>query len=474
MASVSLRGATERGETLKARTTWAARVAVLAALAVLCAAIAAFAGAAQRSTAGHGVMHAAVQGSPPYMQRIDPLANPNGIVRFGCQLSNRAGCYGPDQIRAAYGIQPLLDQGIDGTGRTIVIVDAYGSPTLTSDLHVWDGIWGLPDPVLDVQAPFGIASTDPGNAFGWGVETSLDVEWAHAVAPKTKIVLIVAKSNNDSDINDALKYAVDNNVGDVISMSFGEGEVCMAQSELARQHAIFQAASAKNITLFASSGDQGSAQPACDGSDSFFLSASTPATDPLVTSVGGTRLFADGTSGAYQSEITWDETATFGAATGGGHSVLFSRPDFQAPIVKDSKAREVPDVSYSGAIIGGVIVRAFFPVAVGGPGTSVYFRVGGTSAGSPQWAGLIALTDQMAGSRVGGINKTVYKLGKGKNASQYFHDVTTGQNGLPDFGPGTGTPIAGFSAGPGYDMTTGMGSPIASALVPAIAKPGNG
>jgi subtilase family serine protease len=104
----------------------------------------------------------------------------------------------------------------------------------------------------------------------------------------------------------------------------------------------------------------------------------------------------------------------------------------------------------------------------------VYFRVGGTSAGSPQWAGLIALTDQMAGSRVGGINKTVYKVGKGKNASQYFHDVTTGQNGLPDFGPGTGTPIAGFSAGPGYDLTTGMGSPIASALVPAIAKPGNG
>src|SRR5262249_9124115 len=145
-------------------------------------------------------------------------------------------------------------------------------------------------------------------------------------------------------------------------MSFGEGEKCMSPTDQANQHAIFEAAKAKNITLFASSGDQGSAQPACDGSDSFFLSASTPATDPNVTAVGGTNLLATGVSGPYQSETTWSETALFGpAAGGGGHSVLFKRPDFQAPVVKDDQVREVPDVAYNAGINGGVIVRAFCP-----------------------------------------------------------------------------------------------------------------
>jgi subtilase family serine protease len=455
---------------------WGVRCGLLAALILL--AVAAFAGAAQHgSAASHGRMQVALQGHPRYVQRVNQLANPSGTVRFTCQLTSPAGCYGPDQLRAAYGVQPLLDQGIDGSGRTIVIVDAYGSPTLLTDLHTWGTTWGVPDPVVQVHTPFGIDPTGTANAFGWGVETSLDVQWAHAIAPKAKIALVVAKSNNDSDINAALKYAVDNNVGDVISMSFGEGETCMSPADRADLHATFEAAQKRNITLFASSGDQGSAQPACDGSDSFFLSTSIPATDPNVTSVGGTNLFADGVSGAYQSETTWNETALFGpAATGGGHSVLFGRPSYQAPVVKDAKSREVPDIAYNAGINGGVIVRAFCPADpnVCGAGASVFFRVGGTSAGSPQWAGLIALTDQIAGGRVGDVNKMLYKLGKGGNASTYFHDITTGDNGLIDVGPGTGTPIAGFSAGSGYDMATGWGTPIASALVPAIAKPGNG
>lgn len=466
-----------RGDTLRTRKTWATRFGLLAALAFLVTALAGFGASAKPSSAAqHSVMSAAVQGHPRYMQQIDEVANPSGSVHFGCQLTSPPQCYGPDQIRVAYSVQPLLDAGTNGAGRTIVIVDAYGSPTLANDLHTWDVLWGLPDPVLDVRTPFGIDSTSVGNAFGWGVETSLDVEWAHAIAPAAKIVLVVAKSNNDADINNALQYAVDNNVGDVISMSFGEGESCMSPADLAKEHAVFEAAKEKNITLFASSGDQGSALPACDGSASFFLSASTPASDPNVTSVGGTNLIADGVSGAYQSETTWNETAIFGpAATGGGHSTLFKRPDYQAPVVKDAHAREVPDVAYNAGINGGVIVRAFCPGAIcGGSGGSVYFRVGGTSAGSPQWAGLIALADQLAGGRVGDVNKTLYHLGKGVSPSTYFHDVTTGNNGLIFVGPGTGTPIAGFDAVTGYDMATGWGTPIASLLVPAIAKPGNG
>jgi subtilase family serine protease len=420
-------------------------------------------------------MQPATNGHPRSVQRVNRLADPSGAVFFGCQITVPAQCFGPDQIRVAYNLQPLLDQHIDGSGRTIVIVDAYGSPALATNLHDWDTLWGIPDPVLDIRTPFGIDPTSVENAFGWGVETSLDVEWAHAIAPAAKIVLVVAKSNNDADINAALEYAVVNNLGDVISMSFGEGEICMAPADRANMHATFESAHAKNITLFASSGDQGSAQPACDGSDSFFLSTSIPATDPNVTAVGGTNLIADGRSGAYQSETTWNETALFGpAATGGGHSVLFNRPSYQAPVVKDEHAREVPDVAYNGGINGGVLVLTACPAVVCGVNGNFFFRVGGTSAGSPQWAGLIALADQIAGVRVGDVNKTLYKLGKGNNASTYFHDITTGDNGLIDVGPGTGTPIAGFAAGPGYDMSTGWGTPIANALVPAIAKPGNG
>src|SRR5262249_17509955 len=194
-------------------------------------------------------------------------------------------CYGPDQIRTAYSVQPLLDAGTNGAGRTIVIVDAYGSPTLGVDLHTWDTTWGVPDPELHVRMPFGVDSTSVANTFAWGVETSRDGESAHRIAPAANIVLVVAKSRNEADIINALQYAVDNDLGDVISMSFGEGESCMAAADLAKQHAVFEAATGKNITLFASSGDQGSAQPACDGSPSFFLSASTPATDPNVTAV---------------------------------------------------------------------------------------------------------------------------------------------------------------------------------------------
>jgi subtilase family serine protease len=442
----------------------------IAALAVVVVLVAAAGGSAKRST--HGVMKAATQGSPAHVQRINELAQPSGSVHFGCQLTHPPACYGPDQIRAAYGVQALLDNDTSGNGRTIVIVDAYGSPRVAVDLKVFDRTWGLADPTLTVYTPFGIDPTSTANAFGWGVETDLDVQWSHVIAPKAKIALVVAKSNNDADINSALKYAVDNNLGDVISMSFGEGEKCMSATDLANQHAIFEAAEKKNITLFAASGDQGSAQPACDGSDSFFLSASTPASDPDVASVGGTNLFADGVSGAYQSETTWNETALFGpAASGGGRSILFKRPAFQAPVVRDESSREVPDVAYNAGINGGVIVRAFCPADpdVCGAGDSVFFRVGGTSAGSPQWAGLIALADQMARKRVGDVHKTLYTLGSGADKAKYFHDITTGNNTLIFLGPGTGTPVPGFDAVVGYDMATGLGTPIANALVPAIA-----
>ena len=137
-------------------------------------------------------------------------------------------------MRAAYGTQTGSPPGMTERARRSSIIDAFGSPTIRDEAR-FDQVWGLPATNLSITAPFGVDATTPANASGWAGETSLDVEWAHAIAPGANIALVVAKSNNDSDILDATQYAIDHNVGDVVSQSFGEGEICMAQADLTRQ-----------------------------------------------------------------------------------------------------------------------------------------------------------------------------------------------------------------------------------------------
>jgi subtilase family serine protease len=434
---------------------WSFALVVLVAVG---SAIAAFTASSGRVSAARHVM---APSSSLYKAIGQPLAGAQGSVHFGCQQTTPAGCYGPDQIRAAYGIQPLLDHGLNGSGRTIAIVDAYGSPTIDADLALFDSTWGLPaPPSFQVVAPFGIDPTDPSNAAGWSAETSLDVEWAHAIAPNANILLVVAKSNNDSDILDATQWVSDHNAGDVLSQSYGEAEQCMDPTDLARQHKLFGKMSKQGITLFASSGDAGAGQYTCDGS-AYFKAVSTPASDPYVTGVGGTTLIADGTSGQYQSESVWNESTLFGDAVagGGGVSVLFTRPRYQNGAQRNSM-RTVPDVSYNAAVFNGVIAVW----------NGSYYRFGGTSAGSPQWAGIVAIADQFRHGRVGQINSALYKT---HGSRFFFHDVTTGNNSIPDLTPylgdAYGTPINGYSAGRGYDLATGLGTPIAASLVPYVA-----
>ena len=437
-------------------------------------------------------------GPNPEMQNLGALDSPAGqIGRLrACQLAGT--CQGPDQILNAYGFDKLHANGVDGAGRTIVIIDAYGSDTIQSDLATQDAYFGLPaPPAFNIIYPDGTPDpTTPSNRGGWKGETTLDVLSAHAVAPAATIDLVVAKSNNDSDILSATKYVSDHNLGDVVSQSYGEAEQCMGTDLLNQQNALFRRMTAQGITLLASSGDQGAGLPACDG-NGYIKAASTPATDPNVTAVGGTDLittpatgidcngnpattstnacpaFVVDPGGQYVSESVWNEGA--GRATGGGVSTVYGRPDYQAPVVKDTHMREIPDIAYSGSGAHAILIimscTTLDTSACGAPGTFV-FGFSGTSCGSPQWAGLVALTDQMAGGRVGSINKTLYKLGKSKGAGTYFHDTTVGDNSVPASVPGT--PITGFSAVPGWDAATGWGSPIANALVPAIAKPGNG
>ncbi len=390
-------------------------------------------------------------------------SEPSGLVRFGCQRPAATfPCYGPDQIRTAYDIQPVLNQGITGAGRTIVIVDAFQSPTIRQDLALFDQVWGLPNPTFNIIAPDGLTPFDPndGNMVGWSAEISLDVEWAHAIAPGATIDLVLAKSNADADILSATRYAINHNLGDVISQSFGEAEACMDPKLLKRQHSLFNQATAKGITLFASSGDQGSAQPTCDGA-SFMKSASTPASEPQVTGVGGTNLVADRNpdlhaTGVYQSETVWN--SEFGAS-GGGFSTIYKRPGFQDAAVKQSQQRGVPDVAYDGDVRGGVIAAWGVPFGVG-----AFFIFGGTSAGSPQWSGIIALADQKTNHRLGAINPGLYEIAQ--DEEQYgraFHDITAGNNGCTLLVCGIVVP--GFSATTGWDAATGLGSPKVANLI---------
>jgi len=426
-----------------------------AALSVLTFTAAAFTGLAAPAVAG--TMTPAVAAHPQYRRVAQLGANP-AATTFSCQITTPAGCYGPAQVRAAYGVDKLAKFHLDGAGRTIVIIDAFQSPTISQDLATFNTLFGLPAAPLDIIAPDGLTPFDQADPTqtGWAGEITLDVEYAHAIAPAAKIDLVLAKSSNDADILSAQRFVVDHNLGDVISQSFGEAEQCMDPVLLQGAHKVFQQAQAKGITVFASSGDQGSAQPTCDGT-SFFKAASTPASDPLVTSVGGTILDADGITGVYHSEKVWNEP-DFASAGGGGFSTVFGTPAFQRGLRLPS--RGVPDIAYNAAIIGGVLAVW----SSSGLGANLVFRFGGTSAGSPQWAGLVALADQLGRHRIGYINDALYALGRSQLSGVLLHDITVGDNTY--HGDVT---VPGFAATKGWDAASGLGSPKAEALVPALA-----
>jgi subtilase family serine protease len=404
-------------------------------------------------------------GAHPKPELADPAAGAN--AQFGCQTrpldGPRARCYSPQQIRAAYEIQAALDAGNDGAGRTIVIVDAFDNPYIQTDLDTFDTTFGVAAATVNVIKMPGVPTFDitDDNQVGWTGEISLDVQWAHAVAPGAKLVLVEAASNDDNDIYAALKYAVDEHLGDVISMSFGENEACNPTE--AKQHRLFQKATEEGITLVASSGDDGSAQPTCDGL-SLVTAASSPASDPNVLGVGGTTLSADSNTGAYLGETTWADSFAgcpppdFGCS-GGGFSTLYKKPGYQKGVVAGSM-RGVPDVSYDGGVAGGVLTHWGVGLETIGldPTTPVFFIFGGTSAGSPQWAGIVALAGQREGEGLGRVNDKIYSLAGSKRAGNLFHDITVGNNVIDPS-------LVGFSAGPGWDAVTGVGSPRVSALL---------
>jgi len=344
--------------------------------------------------------------------------------------------FGPAQIRTAYGFNNITLPGnvpANGAGQTIAIVDAYDDPTAALDLTAFDGQYGLVDPnfiKVGINAQ-GQASTSsfPSPDPDWSIEIGLDVEWAHAIAPAASILLVEANSNSYSDLLAGVNYARNYPGVVTVSMSWGGSEF---SGETAFDSYFTTPAGHNGVTFFASSGDAGAP-------------AEVPSISSHVVSVGGTSLTLNG-SGDWSAETGW-------SGSGGGISAYVSQPSYQNNLSifgEDAGGmRATPDVSYDADPNTGVAVLSTY-------GYGGWLQVGGTSAASPQWAALLAIADQgraLAGEgSLDGFTQTLpdlYAL-----PSLDFHDITAGNNGYP--------------AGPGYDLVTGLGSPVANFIVPDL------
>ncbi|GAB3961384.1 hypothetical protein GCM10029978_013550 [Actinoallomurus acanthiterrae] len=394
-------------------------------------------------------------------------ASPPDDVATACDSLTT--CYTPQQLRAAYGIQPLLDRGIDGRGRTIVVpalaAEQPAPPKVSDirqDMKTFDGLFGLPAVRLKVDA------TLAGKVSPWlaTAEEVQDVQILHAVAPAATIRVVLVEPTALSSpasamaaLTGALRRGLSQ--GDVISISAGWGEHCLTRAQVARQHGVLRAARDRHVTVVAGSGDTGAVSRPCPGStpqDPWVpvKEVSAPASDPLVLAAGGTILTADHKTGAYIGETTWS-VPSHSQGTGGGFSHLYSRPAYQKGV--SGTARAVPDVAADAAPSTGMAM-----VISEGDQKYTVRGASGTSASTPLWAGLVALADQSAGHDLGFVNPALYRIGRSSRTA--FHDVTTGNNTVTV----SDKTITGYPAAPGYDQVTGWGGPNARVLVPLLAR----
>ncbi len=350
----------------------------------------------------------------------------------------------PGQIKRAYGFDQINNQG---KGQTIALVDAFDHPNIEQDLTKFDNQFSLPHCTTAngcFQKVFACGTsacnTNPGtndpNYSFWAMEIALDVEWAHAIAPKANIVLVEVAAGTLDVLLDGVDVAVKPPYSaNVVSMSWGATEF---QSEIVVEDGHFVA---PNVTFFAGAGDSGHG-------------TLYPAASPLVMSVGGTKLNVD-QAGNYQNEKAW-------SGTGGGLSPFESEPLYQLayPIPHDPlKMRGTPDVAYDGSPHTGVAVFDSVPNG----GSTGWFQVGGTSIGPPQWSALVAIANSLrAGDNKPALTASqgfLYDAVQDSDGNMTFHDISNGRDG------NCGKQC---HARPGYDYLTGLGTPRADLLIPAL------
>jgi hypothetical protein len=407
-----------------------------------------YAPAAQFAESGNAQLNVAIV--------VDTMTVSGNGVADAVTLTAPSGttAYSPAQIRAAYGISALA---LDGTGQTIAIVDAYDDPSIFQSLDAFDSQFGLTSSGPTLYAQYGPASsflsvlnqygqakslpsTDPNGAGtdNWEVEEALDVEWAHAIAPGAQIILVEANSQSLSDLMASTATAASQPGVSVVSMSWGfaEGQAVFAADEAAYD-SVFNV---PGVTFVGSTGDYGAADP------------EYPAFSPNVVAVGGTSLTLNADN-SYNSETGWgyySSSVGVSIGSGGGISRYEPEPAYQQG-VQSLGMRTTPDVSLVADPATGAWIADSYNLDPSNP----FEVVGGTSLSAPAWAGLLAIVNQgRAASGAAALNSagpTEAKQALYSLPQSDYNSITGGNNG--------------YSAGAGYNLVTGLGTPVANTLV---------
>jgi subtilase family serine protease len=407
-----------------------------------------------------------------------------------CEKLYSIACYEPAQLQQAYDLPWLYSHGITGRGRTIVIVDSFGSPTIRHDLAVFDSTFHLPaPPSLQIIAPAGkIPPYNPKNSdmVGWAGETTLDVEYAHTVAPGANILLVETPVSETEGVHgfpqivSAEEYVIKHYHADVISQSFSATEETFPSPARASVNALRGAnlaAQRSHVTMLTASGDSGAADVGLNGSTYYlFPVTSWSDSDPLVTGVGGTQLHLNAAGRRTAPDNVWNDTYSKAAnefvfgdagpnpdAGGGGKSVLFNRPGYQNGVKNVvGNSRGVPDISMSAACNGSVDTYSSFTGAPAG-----WSQTCGTSEATPLFAGVVALAAQLAGHPLGLINPALYEMSL--HGLPGIVPVTKGNNTVSFRQGGHEYTVHGFNAKAGYSLAAGVGTVDGRNFVPELA-----
>jgi subtilase family serine protease len=449
--------------------------------------------------------------------------------RYGADITNTTPPhlppqgYQPSEVQTAYGLNAVYAAGLNGAGQTIVIVDAYGSSTIAQDAEAFSQIYGLPDLTPAnfqiVKAP-GISNNPHGVQRSWDFETTLDVEWSHAIAPGANIALVLATDTGSLD--EAINYAVVHHLGNVISNSWGSPEALGNPAKFNRDNRILEMAAAQGIDVNFSTGDFGDFSP-----DLGFVTVSFPASSPFATGIGGTSLALNQDNtidfqtgwGTNLTEIA--DTVSLGSppvvpplkvlgagynpafflgfqfGAGGGASGVFPRPSFQSSLSVPGNTRLLPDISWLADPYTGVEIIITDPTS----GQLSVTVIGGTSLACPMFSALVAIASEKAGHGLGQAAQLVYSLPAGAvtdvTAVSSPNDVTGVIDGstitADALASPLGNPTSYFSAlynsphstrwfvitfgtdtslttGPGWDNVTGVGTPNGLSFINGITR----
>jgi kumamolisin len=385
----------------------------------------------------HHLVGALISAAALLLAALTRPAPATGLFHETVAAHQSGAAYTPSQIETAYDYKPLQVAGLTGAGQTVALIEISKFNSL--DIHQFDTTYNLPDPTI--QEYYAGGSSFPLES---GAETSLDIEWLHALAPGAAIQVYYLDNRQDDlsswrSLASVLRMASSNGAG-IVSISLG---ACGPSTGYKVARSAFSDLAKVGVTAFVSSGDFGD-RPGPVRDCGKKIGVSYPSGDPSVVAVGGTSLQLNGDS-TIAHEVAW-------RLSGGGRVTSLVRPLWQkAPKMPKDRYRWVPDVAY-----------------VGDPGTGVSFvqhgqwmQAGGTSLGAPAWAAAWALARQSAlstGVTLGAAAPLLYRIGNSTQYSTIFHDITAGTNGR-------------YHAGVGWDPVTGWGTPDVAKLAAAVQNP---